>query len=113
MNLAVLFVDFSTYMFQGGNIHYYTQYESCDIEKLPFTAYHIPPMDFGRITFTYAPDGDTLMDGPVTWIARHDTDTQYVYPYYPTEIQPPDSFTYVQSSVPLSDSAEIYDYDID
>ncbi len=67
LNLAVLVVDYDTYVFEGGNLNYYKKC-TCASDSLPFIPHYDPPGDFGGISFTINESGDTIFDATIIWM---------------------------------------------
>lgn len=67
LNLAVLVVDYDSYIFEGGNMSYYEKC-TCSPDSLPFVPLYIPPGDFGSMAFALSHTGDTIFDATIVWM---------------------------------------------
>jgi hypothetical protein len=70
MNLAILVVDYQSYVFEGGYFSRYPICISCDQDSLPFVITSAVPADLGSVTIQYAPTGDTLFFATIIWAGK-------------------------------------------
>lgn len=104
MNLGILVLDYQTYAFEKGNLSMHQPCTTEDADSLPFTIHYLEPGDFGRITFLYNQNLDTLFDATIIWMGQGGIG-------FPTNFLPTDSFQTQQSSIadPISKQYFIFD----
>jgi hypothetical protein len=69
VNVFTLLVDYDNPQFEGGNLAYY-DCADCSNDSLPFVVDYKSPGDFGSISFTLSPSGDTLFYGSMIWMGQ-------------------------------------------
>ena len=69
VNVFTLLVDYNSPQFQGGNLAYYDCLD-CSNDSLPFYVSYHDTGDFGSLSYTLAPTGDTLFYGSTVWMGQ-------------------------------------------
>lgn len=85
MNLGILVSDYQKYTFEKGHFSIHQPCDNEDMDTLPFIVKYAPPLDFGRISFLYSKNLDTLFDATIVWMGMGKIE-------FPLEYLPADSF---------------------
>lgn len=103
INIAVLFVDFETNKFEGGNLRSFALDKASDSDSLPFVISYVYPADFGSILFQLDSSVDTVFYGTITWHGEGEI-------YIPEHIFPADSFKKYPTTIKEPISTKHYGY---
>ena len=108
-NVITLLVDYDNLQFEGGNLASYLCAD-CNNDSLPFNVSYQSPSDFGSVTFTLSPTGDTVFHGGIVWMGQGELYYSYDYGMgSPYEIQedimalPEDAMFYDMQGREISD----------
>jgi hypothetical protein len=101
MNLAILIVDYDTYIFEGTNLSHYVPCGDCGVDSLPFEFVFDYAWDLASAAFSYTATGDTLFRAGVYWMGTGEIEVPEVF-------IPPEAFTFVEEEIDQPSDPELF-----